>query len=373
MLLTPTAEHESFRQAIREFLRAHSAESEVRRLMESERGYDPMVWRQLATQLGLQGMAIPEEFGGSGYGWPELGIALEEMGRVLLCAPFFATSVLASSTLLESGDLDACRRYLPEMAAGTLIATLAILEDSGSWRPQDVALSARQSADGWLLDGHKTFVLDAHVADLILTVGRTPAGLAVFAVDANAAGLTKRQLATADPTRRQGRVEFEGTPAELVDGGRNGWDVVQRVLDLAVTALAIEQVGGAQRAMEMSVEYASIRTQFGRSIGSFQAVKHKCADMLLEVETARSAASHALWSVSEAASELPVAARLAGAYCSEAFLRVATENIQVHGGIGFTWEHPAHLYFRRAKSSQLLFGHPNEHRELLAGRIGLSA
>src|SRR5580693_2466770 len=364
-------EQEELRTAVRRFLAEKSPESEVRRLMETVDGYDPAVWSQMAEQLGLQSLTIPEQFGGSGFSYVELIVVLEEMGASLLCAPFFSTVALATNALLTSGDESAEEYLLPGIAAGETIGTLAFTEDSGRWDPDGITLAASQSDDGWVLNGHKSFVLDGHVAGLVLVVGRTPAGLSLFGVKGDADGLTRTPLATMDQTRKQARLEFADTPAWLIgtDGGAEPG--LSKTLDLAAVALAAEQVGGAQRCLDSSVEYAKTRIQFGRPIGSFQAIKHKCADMLLEVESAKSAAYYAGWAAAEDSDELPVVASLAKSYCSEAYFHAAAENIQIHGGIGFTWEHPAHLYFKRAKSSELLFGGPAYHRELLAQRIGI--
>ena len=365
-------EQEELRRFVRQFLEAKSPESEVRRLMATEEGYDPDVWRQMAEQMGLQGLIVPEEFGGSGFGFIELVVVLEEMGRALLCAPYFSSVVLAAGTLLQSGDEAAKKELLPGIASGETIATLAFTEESGRWGEDGITMGATADGDGgWTLQGAKLYVLDGHVADLILVAARTDGGVSLFAVEAGADGLSRTALSTMDQTRKQARVEFAGTPARLIGTEGGGWPVLERVLDLAAVALAAEQVGGAQRVLDMAVAYAKERVQFGRPIGSFQAIKHKCADMLLEVESAKSAAYYAAWCASEMNDELPVMASLAKAYCSEAYFHAAAENIQIHGGIGFTWEHPAHLYFKRAKSSELLFGDPTYHRELLAQRIGL--
>ncbi len=369
-------EQEELRRTVRGFLADKSPESEVRRLMETTEGYDPKLWQQMGEQLGLQGLAIPEEFGGAGFTFLELGVVLEEMGRALLCAPYFSTAVLAANTLLLSGDDAAKEEYLPGLASGESIGTLALTEDDGRWDADGVALQASRSGDGWTLSGTKSFVLDGHVADLILVAARTGSGsgaegLSIFAVPGDAAGLTRTPLSTLDQTRKQARLTFNAVPARLVGAEGAAWPVLSQVLDLAAVALAAEQVGGAQRVLDMSVEYAKVRVQFGRPIGSFQAIKHKCADMLVEVESAKSAAYYGLWAGSELNDELPTVASLAKAYCSDAYVHCAAENIQIHGGIGFTWEHPAHLYFKRAKSSQLFFGDPTYHRELLAQRIGV--
>ncbi len=215
------------------------------------------------------------------------------------------------------------------------------------------------------------FVLDGHTANVILVAARTGAGVSIFQVAGDAAGLTRTPLATMDQTRKQAKLEFNDVDAKLIGTEGAGWAAIERMLDLAAVALAAEQVGGGQFVLEMAVQYAKDRVQFGRPIGSFQAIKHKCADMLLEVESAKSAAYYAGWCAAELNDELPSVASLAKAYCSEAYFHAAAENIQIHGGIGFTWEHPAHLYFKRAKSSELLFGDPTYHRELLAQRIGI--
>ncbi|HEY1279037.1 MAG TPA: acyl-CoA dehydrogenase family protein [Acidimicrobiales bacterium] len=364
-------EQEELRKTVRSFLDQKSPETEVRRLMETDEGYDPAVWKQMGEQLGLQGLIVPEEFGGSGYSYVELGVVLEEMGRSLLCAPYFSTVVLAGNTLLHSGDDAAKKDYLPGIASGETIATLAFTEPSGKWDEAGITMEATRDGDGWVLNGTKSFVVDGATAGLILVAARTGKGVSLFAVDGDAAGLTRTSLSTMDQTRKQAKLEFSGTPARLIGTEGEGWKTLSTVLDLAAVALAAEQVGGAQKVLDMSVEYAKVRIQFGRPIGSFQAIKHKCADMLLEVESAKSAAYYGMWCASEMNDELPSVASLAKAYCSEAYFHSAAENIQIHGGIGFTWEHPAHLYFKRAKSSELLFGDPTYHRELLAQRIGI--
>jgi alkylation response protein AidB-like acyl-CoA dehydrogenase len=343
-------EQEEFRLSLRRFLADKSPAAEVRRLMETDDGYDPQVWKQLADQLGLQGLAIPEEFGGAGATPVELGIAFEEMGRALLCAPFFSTVGLAAQALLAVGDDQAKREYLPRIADGSLLATVAVTEPDGRWDLAAVRTSAVTdsaapgAAPAFRLDGTKMFVVDGHIAQVLLL------------------------LPTLDMTRKLARVELSGVPARLVSGPGDATDALSRALDLALVALTAEQVGGAQRCLDMAVDYAKIRMQFGRPIGSFQAIKHKCAEMLIEVESAKSAAYHAAGS---SPGELGVAAAIAKAYCSEAYFQVAAETIQVHGGIGFTWEHDAHLYFRRAKSSQLLLGDEHYHRERFAALTGI--
>lgn len=364
-------EQEELRRVVRQFLEAKSPEAEVRRLMETTDGYDVALWRQMAEQLGLQGLIIPEEFGGSGYSFVELTVVLEEMGRSLLCAPYFSTVALATNAILMSGDDTAKKEILPGIASGDTIATLAFSEPDGRWDEQGITTAAIQDGNAFRLTGTKMFVTDGHVADLIVVAAHSGDGVSLFTISGDADGLVRTPLSTMDQTRKQARLEFDGTPAKLLGTEGAGWATLERVLDVVAVALAAEQVGGAQRCLEMAVEYAKVRVQFGRPIGSFQAIKHKCADMLLEVESAKSAAYYGAWCAAELNDELPVVASLAKSYCSEAYFHAAAENIQIHGGIGFTWEHPAHLYFKRAKSSELLFGDPTYHRELLAQRIGI--
>jgi len=364
-------EQEELRKTVRAFLESKSPETAVREQMETENGFDPAVWSQMGEQMGLQGLSIPEEFGGSGFSFIELGVVLEEMGRALLCAPFFSSVVLAANALLLSGDDAAKKKYLPGIAAGETVATLATTEPSGKWDEKGITTKAEGSGSDWKITGTKMFVIDGATASLIIVGARTGKGVSLFAVDGSAKGLTRTSLSTMDQTRKQAKLEFNSTPATLIGTDGKGWDVLSQVFDLAAVALAAEQVGGAQKVLEMAVEYAKVRVQFGRPIGSFQAIKHKCADMLLEVESAKSAAYYGMWCAAEMNDELASVASLAKAYCSEAYFHAAAENIQIHGGIGFTWEHPAHLYFKRAKSSELLFGDPTYHRELLAQRIGI--
>ncbi len=364
-------EQEELRNIVRQFLEAKSPESAVREQMDTERGFDPVVWSQMAEQLGLQSLIIPEEFGGQGYGYVELIVVLEEMGRALLCAPFFSTVVLATNTLLVADDAAANAAILPGIASGETIATLAITEPNGKWDESGIEATATNDGGTWKLDGTKSYVIDGATADVIIVAARTAAGISLFSVAGDAAGLTRTPLSTMDQTRKQAKLDLAGVEGTLIGTDGAGWDTLSTVLDLAAVGLAAEQVGGAQWCLETAVQYAKDRVQFGRPIGSFQAIKHKCADMLLEVESAKSAAYYAGWCASERNDELPAVASLAKAYCSDAYFHASAENIQIHGGIGFTWEHPAHLYFKRAKSSELLFGDPSYHRELLAQRIGI--
>lgn len=370
MDLSHSAEQEELRRVVRAFFLAASPEAEVRRLMADDDGWDPAVWSRMAKELGLQGLAVPERYGGQGFGFQELAIVLEEMGRALVCAPFLSTAVLATHLLIRTGGATA-EELLPRIAVGDLVATVAIAEESGGWDGDGLQAVATSDGPGWRLDGTKCYVLDGNAADVVLVVARAREGLTVFRVDAGADGMARTPVRTADPTRRQARIEFRSTPATLVGELGAGGPVLSYVLQVAAIALAAEQLGGAERVLEMAVEYATVRVQFGRPIGSFQAVKHRCAEMLVDVERARSAVGYAAWCAAEQSDDLPVVASLAKATCSEAFSRVAADNILIHGGIGFTWEHPAHLYLKRAKSSELLFRDATYHRELLAEYLGL--
>ncbi|MGI5192867.1 acyl-CoA dehydrogenase family protein [Streptomyces sp. CA-288835] len=365
-------EQDELRKVVRSFLARHSTEADVRRLAADPEGYDRVVWRRMATELGLQGLAIPEAYGGSGFGYAELGIVFEEMGRALLCAPYFATVALAAEALLRCDDEAARLDYLPGIASGDTVATLALTEADGRWDEQGIQLNAHEAKGSWRLTGAKTYVPDGHLADLLLVAARTPSGVSLFAVESDALGLTRTTLPALDQTRKQAQIDFADTPARLLGTEGTAWPAIERTLATASILLAAEQVGGAAAALDASVAYAKIREQYGRAIGSFQGIKHKCADMLVEIESARSAAYGGLWALDAGdEAEIAIAAALAQAFCSEAYTVVASENIQVHGGIGFTWEHPAHLYLKRAKSSEVLLGTPSYHRELLATRLGI--
>ena len=368
-----TDEQLELRATVRDFLASKSAEETVRELMATPAGYDPAVWRQLSEQLGLTGLAVPEEYGGAGFGYVELGIVVEEMGRALLCAPYFASVALATEALLRCTDEAARKDLLPGLAAGTTIGTLALLEQPGRWDEASVQTRARQDGAGWVLDGAKRHVLDGHIADLIMVGARTPAGVSLFAVNGTAPGLLRVPVPTLDQTRKQAHLEFIETPARLIGDEADAWPVLRRVLHTAAILLAAEQVGGASRAVEMAAEYAGMRVQFGRPIGSFQAIKHMCADMLTEAEAARSPAYYGLWALAAGSEDVALAASLAKVYCSATYSKIVGDLIQVHGGIGFTWEHPAHLYFKRAKTCEAIFGTPAYHRDLLALRLGLGA
>ena len=331
----PTPAQEELRGRVRELFAEISPSAEVRRLMETDTGFDPEAWAALAGQ-GLPGL-----------GWPDVAVVLEEAGRVLLCAPYLATVTAGA--------------FLPQDVGGG-VAALALAEAAGRWDEGGV----HTRAVGSRLEGEKSYVVDGCVADLLVVAARRDDGeVGLFLVDGNAPGLDRRPLRTVDRTRRQAMITLSATPARPVAGS------LDAAVDLCAVALAAEQVGGAQRCLEAAVEHGRRRVQFGRPIGSFQAVKHLCAEMLLEVESARSAAFYAATAAAAGDPELPAAAAVAKACCSDAYVRVATDSLHVHGGLGFTWDHDAHLYFKRARSSRLLFGDPAFHRERLARRLGL--
>ncbi|TAM64546.1 MAG: acyl-CoA dehydrogenase [Mycobacterium sp.] len=356
-------------RAVQAFLDKRSPEAEVRRLMEAGGAADPAVWAQIAQQLGLQGLAIPERYGGGGFGYLDLALVAECVGAALLVAPLLST-VAAAGAINFSDDEKLKSAYLPALASGDLVATLAFAEDSGRWDAASVTTTAATQSAAAVLTGTKMYVLDAMSAGALVVSARSAAGVGLYIVDARAPGVTVSAMDALDLTRPLGRVDLAGAPARPIVAGGPVSDVVDRVLAVAVTLLAAEQVGGAQRCLDMAVEYAKVRVQFGRPIGSFQAIKHKCADMLYDVESARSAAYHAASSLDNSHDSRAEAA-LAQAHCSAAYSRVAAENIQIHGGIGFTWEHPAQLHYKRAKSSELLFGDPAAHRERLGELLGI--
>jgi alkylation response protein AidB-like acyl-CoA dehydrogenase len=293
------------------------------------------------------------------------------MGRALLVAPYFATVVLAGQTLIASGDDQAKRRWLPGIANGSLTATVALAEESGSWDLADIAATAKPAGAGWVVNGAKLFVVDGHTAGLLLVVARVANDIGVFAVEGNAAGVTRSKLESLDRTRDLASVVLAEAPAIRDGPEQDATAWLSAVNDVVLAALAAEAIGGAARCLELAVEYAKLREQFDRPIGSFQAIKHKCANLLVEIESGRSAAYHASAAVADPGPDASIAAALAKAYCSQAFTHAAKECIQIHGGIGYTWEHDAHLYLRRAKSSELLFGTPSRLRSRLASLVGI--
>ncbi len=376
-----TDEQQELRSTAARFLEEKSSSATVRELMETDTGFDEGTWKQMAD-LGWTGMAIPEEYGGLGFGFVELTVLMEEMGRKLLPAPFLSSVILGANAILNAGGDSQKKELLPGIADGTTRATLAFVEPSGKWDVDAIEVKATEKGGNWTISGTKSYVLDGHTATLLIVAAADGDNISLFTVDPDATGVTRTKLETLDMTRKQAKIDFENAPANLLLGtfGTNqgpfgvkgaGADALQKTLDQAAAVLSAEMVGGSQQCLDMSTTYAKERYQFGRPIGSFQAIKHKCANMLMEVEMARSAAYYAGWAAADDPEELPLAASLAKAYCSDAYFHAAAENIQIHGGIGFTWEHDAHLYFRRAKSSEIYLGDATYHRELVAQKLGV--
>jgi alkylation response protein AidB-like acyl-CoA dehydrogenase len=366
MDFTYSEEQVMLREGARRFLSEKCPVERVRDIVETDDGFDADLWSAIAEQ-GWTAMHIPEQYGGAGFSYAETAILLHEMGRVLAPVPFLSSAVLATEAVLAGGSDEQKAEWLPGLAAGDVIGTLALAEPGGGWDEASVMATAVPAGDGFAITGTKSFVTAGHVADLLVVAARLEGEVGLFVVAGEAVASAK--VVTLDTTRTQATIELTGSAAVRL--GTAGWDVVERVYDVARTALATESVGGLEQVLEMAVAYSKERKQFGRAIGSFQAVKHLCADMLVALESARSAAGYAVWALATGSDELAVAAPLAKSYCSEAYFQAAGDNIQIHGGIGFTWEHDAHLYFKRAKSTELLFGSPARQRQVLADRVGL--
>jgi acyl-CoA dehydrogenase len=356
-------EQEDLRSAVRKLLTDRSPSAKVREAMESAPGYDRGLWRTLGD-MGLLGLVVPEDLGGAGAGHVDRSVVLEELGRALVPSPFLASAVLATDVL---SALDDGSDLLSRLAAGELVGAVAVAENRGEWDRDGGTTVASSQADGWVLDGTKTHVLAGDTADVLLVYARTPDGPGWFAVSE---GLTRTTLTGLDPTRRLARIGFAATPARRL-ACRDAAAVFDAARDLAAVALAAEQVGVMQRAMELTVDYAKIRVQFGRPIGSYQAVKHGCAEMYAAWEQSVSVLRYAAWTADHDRAELPLAATLAQTYIGPACFATANGMVQYHGGLGYTWEHDAHLYYKRAKSSELLLGPPSLHHARLADRLGI--
>jgi alkylation response protein AidB-like acyl-CoA dehydrogenase len=364
-----TPEQEEFRTGLRRALDARCPTTEVRRLMATDAGFERAGWQRLNQELGLTAIHIPEAYGGQGFGYAELAIVLEEAGRGLLCAPFLST-VLASTAILNAGTEEQKLALLPAIAAGTTTATLAFSEDDGLNDGAGVSMTAAPSGSAYRLDGVKSFVLDGHTADLIVVLARKPGssgdnGLSFFTVAGDSSALERRRLKTMDETRKLARLKFNAVEAKLLGEADAAAAPFARTLQQAAILLANEMVGGADRLRQDALAYTKMRMQFGRSIASFQVTKHKAADMLVDVELAKSAAYYSAAALDEGDDDLPALASLAKACAAEAYLQTAIHAVQMHGGIGFTWDNDTHLWFKRAKSSEILFGDANQHRELM--------
>jgi alkylation response protein AidB-like acyl-CoA dehydrogenase len=365
-------EQEMMRQSARQFLEGECSMTYVRKMMDDDTGYSEDQWKKMAD-LGWMGLILPEAHGGSGLNMVDLVVILEEMGRMVMPGPFYATVILGGLAIDLGGTAAQKKRYLPEIAAGKLKATLAQVEESGRWDAEGIMLPARKDGTGFVLSGTKLFVPDAHNADLLIVAARTsskgPKGVTLFLVDTKQQGVKTTLLKTMDQTRKLCEVTFDNVTLgkdAVLGGVGKGWALLDRVVDRAKVAMCAEMCGGAQKVLEMSVEYAKVREQFGKPIGSFQAIQHKCANMMVQTESAKSATYYAAWAVANDVPEAHLAACMAKAYCSDAYRFVSAEGIQIHGGIGFTWEHDMHLYFKRAKGSEVTFGDATWNRELVA-------
>ncbi len=347
---------EFLKDSARKFFAGECPIAEVRRLMETDSAYDAVLWSKL-TEQGYTGIIFPEEYGGVGLGKVELMLLMEEAGRALLPGPFFSTVVLAGSVLDAVATPAHKKQYLAPICRGEVRATVAAVEDSANWDPKSVELIATNGK----LTGEKFFVSDAAVADFLLVVARN----GVFAVDSRARGLKVAPMSGMDLTRKLYVVEFSDTPAEQIAFASE----LARAFDIATAALAAELVGGMQRTLDITVEYAKTRKQFGKPIGMFQAVQHQCADMYLETESSRSAVYYAGWALEENSPDAATAVSIAKMYASDAARTVGNRGIQIHGGMGFTWENDLHLYYRRAKASETAFGDATFHRERIASVV----
>lgn len=379
MNLSFSEEQEALRESARSFLAENSSSEKIRKAMESDVGYDADVWRRIGAELGWSAVVIPEEYGGLGLGPIELVALMEEMGAALLCSPFLSSVCLAGGAILAGGTDAQKEELLPGIASGETTATVAYTESNGRWDADGIEAIARPDGNDFVLSGTKTFVPDGASATMLVVAARREGtvgedGVSLFVMPADGNGVERRALPTVDQTRHQAEITLKDVrvPADSLLGAEGeGWPILSSALDGALVGLAAEQLGGAQRCLDMTVAYAKERVQFGRPIGSFQAIKHKCADMLVLIESARSAVYYAAAAQAEGDPELPTLASLAKAYCSDAYFRCAADSIQIHGGVGFTWEYDVHLYFKRAKSSETFLGDAPFHRERIARQIGL--
>ena len=369
-------EQEEFRETLRRFLEERTALADTLRLIESSEGYNEGLWKQMGEELGLQGIRLPERCGGQGFGFLELGIVCEELGRALVCTPFFSSACLAAGAILNAGSLDEQARWLPELASGATVGTLAVLDAGDDWEPEGVALELARDAEGWSLSGRKRLVTDGAAAGLLVLAARLPGtrgaeGVTLVIARGDAAGLSAQPRDALDATRRLAELELDAVRVEILGSEGEAAPALRKTLDQARVCLALEAAGGAARCLESAVEYAKQRLQFGRPIGSFQAIKHTCAELLLEVESARSTAHWASWVASEDTDELELAASVAKSFCDEAYGQAAQDDVHIHGGIGVTWEATPHLFYKRAQANRVLLGEPAWQRARIATLHGI--
>lgn len=375
-----TEEQKMIRDTAQAFLAEVSSSNAIRSAMDTEQGFDPQIWQRICEEMYWQAIHIPEEYGGMGLGYVDLVVMLEQMGRYLLCSPFFSTVCLASNALIVAGTDEQKQQYLTQICEGSLTATLAYTSKNGQWDAAAVQGIVTAQGDDYVLNGTYRYVLDGHTAQLLIVAARSEGskgeqGISLFAIDADTPGVKRTWLPTMDQTRKQAEIVFDNvrvSSSQLMGETNNAWPQLNKVLQLAAIAIAAEQVGGSQQVLDLTVEYTKERVQFGRPIAGFQAVKHQAADMMLRTEVARSAVYYAACVAEEAlsggllADELGEAASVAKSYCSEGYFKNAGDALQLHGGVGFTWEYDVHLYFKRAKSSELFLGDAAYHREHVA-------
>jgi alkylation response protein AidB-like acyl-CoA dehydrogenase len=366
-----TEEQDQLRDIARRFLTETSGSEAVRAAMGTDDGFDPALWARLGDELGWTALAIPEDRGGFGFSFVDQVVILEELGRHLTCLPYLSSAILGTNALLQAGSDAQQGQWLPGLAAGEHRAALAWVGPTGDWGPGAPGVTATRTTDGWQLDGTARWVLDGHTAHVIVVSAQTHDGVALFCVDATTPGLDRARVQTMDQTRRLANLTFTTAALGEQDRMPGGTSALARTLDLGRVALACEQVGVAEGAMDLAVDYAKVRRQFSRPIGSFQAIKHLCADMLVAVESARSASWYAAWAAAEAPEELALAASMAQAMASEAAFQCAADGLQVHGGIGFTWESDVHLFLKRARATRTMFGDVADHRARVADLVGL--
>ena len=360
-----TDEQEQLRSTVRDFCAENFDEQTVRRLMESDPAFDPKAWARLGSELGVLGLSVPESDGGVGGSLVDQAVAVEELGASLACGPLFGTVYLAIPALVAASSGPVRDGLLGELVEGRRTAALAVADRAGAFDPAAVSVTAT----GATLTGTAERVVDAGAADDLLVAANGADGVALYAVDAAGPGIERTPLVTVDLTRPQATLRLTDAPARLLAGPSEAQRVIGHALQVGSALLAVEQVGAAQHLLNLAVEYAKSRLQFGRPIGSFQAVKHRLADMLVDLEHARSTAYHAVWALTDGSDDPALAASIAQATCSAAFTRIAADTIQVHGGIGFTWEHRAHLYFKRATADAALLGTAEQHRSRVASLV----
>ena len=378
-----TEEQEMIRDTASSFLSEVSTSAAVRAAMATEQGYDGALWNRICAEMYWQAIHVPEEFGGMGLGYVEVVATMEQMGRHLLCSPYFSTVCLAANALLIAGSDAQKAEWLGRMCESGLTATVAFNGGTSDWGADAITATWRRDGDSYVLNGEYRYVVDGHTAELLIVAAREEGsggeqGISLFLLPADTPGVTRQWLPTMDQARKQASLQLSDVtlaqPA-LMGGAGGGWTHLSTVLDLAAIALAAEQVGGCQQLLDQVVEYTGERVQFNRTIASFQAVKHKAADMMLQTEVARSAIYYGACIAQEAldggpmAAELGEAASVTKAYCSDAYFAIAGDALQLFGGVGFTWEYDVHLYFKRAKSSEHLLGNGAFHRERIAHRL----